>query len=529
MYIEPNTKIRLIKNCPLDKNYENTIYFTTLEQQITYFTSTLQGLLFDRNTYQRVNKGTLRIAINAEAIYNYNYLAFQNYAFGDRWFYAFITKIEYVSNVLSEISYEIDVMQTWHFSYELEQCFVEREHSVTDNIGDNLVEEKLDTGEYICSGYTEPADIADETNQSIVLFATMYQDEQGNWHDYDGDLYHGLFSGLIPISFPNTVEGAEDMASWIHNLPATKATCIVSGCVMPTKLVTRPVSPASFQQAMPRVTSIMRSDGIGVKNKKCLTYPYNFCYVTNFQGKAVPYRYEFFSGSGDIIFRFSGGVNPNPSVFMYPLNYKGVGENADEGFYLSGWPQIPWNIDSFKAWLAQNASSVAVNGIAAAGSAGVIASVAVGAAPVAMPTIVAAGILGLAKQAVSGAFHAMMPPQSKGNTSGAAAFQAGNLTFGFMNKHITPEFATIIDDYFTMYGYATNKLKVPNRNARPEWNYIKTIGCKINGLATGNGGVPAEDAEKIENIYNNGVRFWNNPVHIGNYSYDNSPRIQGGD
>ena len=527
MYIQPNTTIRLIKNCPLDKNQENTIYFTSVSAQSTYFTSTLQGFLFQSNSYQRVSKNSIRVAMNVEALYNCNYLAFQNASFGGKWFYAFIDKVEYVNNVTSEVTYTIDVMQTWHFQYELEQCLVEREHSVTDNIGDNLVDEKLDTGEYICSGYTEPADIADESNQSIVLFSTMYQDEQGNWHDYDGDLYHGLFSGLVPIYFPNTTQGAADMAAWIHDLPATKATCIVSGCVMPTKLVTRPVSPASFQQTMPRVTSLMRSDGTDVKNKKCLTYPYNFCYVTNFQGKGVAYRYEFFSGSGDVIFRFTGGVNPNPSVFMYPLNYKGVGENADEGFYLSGWPQIPWNIDSFKAWLAQNASSVAVNGIAAgAGTAEFIgsgtAAAIVGGASVAMPAIAVAGILGLAKQAVSGAVHAMMPPQSKGNTSGAAAFQAGNLTFGFMNKHITPEFATIIDDYFTMYGYATNKVKVPNRNARPEWNYVKTIGCKI-GMLTG--GMPADDAEQIENIYNNGIRFWTNPAHIGDYSYNNAPSI----
>lgn len=528
MYIEPNTKIRLIKNCPLDKNYENTIYFTSIAQQTTYFTNTLNGLLFDKNTYQRVNRGTLRVAANAEAIYNYNYLAFQNYSFGDRWFYAFITKIEYVNNITSEITYELDVLQTWHFSYELEQCFVEREHSVTDNIGDNLVDEKLDTGEYVCSGYTEPADIADQENQSIVLFSTMYKDENGIWHDYDGDLYQGLFSGLLPIHFPNTAQGASDMAAWIHDLPGLKANCIVSGCVMPTKLVTRPVSPSSFQQSMPRVTSLMRDDGTAVKNKKCLTYPYNFCYVTNFQGKGVPYRYEFFSGSGDIIFRFSGGVSPNPAVFMYPLNYKGIGENADEGFYLSGWPQIPWNIDSFKAWVAQNASSISVNGLAAgAGTAeflgaGIGAAI-VSAAPVAFPVVASTALVGLAKQAVSGIFHAMMPPQSKGNTSGAAAFQADNLTFGFMNKHITPEFATIIDDYFTMYGYATNKVKVPNRNARPEWNYVKTIGCKINGINSGFGGLPSEDAERIETIYNNGVRFWTNPAHIGNYTYNNAP------
>lgn len=540
MYIEPNTKIRLIKNCPLDKNYENTIYFTSLEQQITYFTSTLQGLLFDRNTYQRVNKGTLRIAINAEAIYNYNYLAFQNYAFGDKWFYAFITKIEYVSNVTSEITYEIDVMQTWHFSYELEQCFVEREHSVTDNIGDNLVEEKLDTGEYVVSNYTEPTDLADN---DIVLFCTVdqnYNDVSGYWNAHSG-----LVSGLYPVHFPNTLAGANDMVDWVHDLPILKTNAIVSACVMPHKLI----DAVSFGHTITRITTLMRSDGTNVKNNKCLTYPYNFMYVTNYQGKSAVYRYEFFEYDQQlpnvIAFNFAGGVCPNPAVFAYPLAYKGASENYDEGIQISGYPQIPWNIDAYKAWLAQSASSIALNGMAAgmyledyskaslaakSASSALVPLTLAGAGQSYLPNpVLGTGatipLIALAGLAVSGTAHMFMPPQSHGNMSGAAQFTSGLMTLGFMNKHITPEFATIIDDYFTMYGYATNKVKVPNRNARPEWNYIKTIGCKINGVATGSGGVPAEDAEKIENIYNNGVRFWNNPAHIGNYSYDNSPRI----
>ena len=99
MYILPNTKIRLIKNCPLDKSQENTIYFTSEAAQQTYFLATLNGFLFEQNTYQRVNKNSLRVQMNAEALYNCNYLAFQNTSFGAKWFYAFIDKIEYINNI----------------------------------------------------------------------------------------------------------------------------------------------------------------------------------------------------------------------------------------------------------------------------------------------------------------------------------------------------------------------------------------------------------------------------------------------
>ena len=68
---------------------------------------------------------------------------FQNTSFGIKWFYAFITNVEYINNETSEITIEIDVMQTWHFDYTVNQCFVEREMAATDDIGGNLVPETL--------------------------------------------------------------------------------------------------------------------------------------------------------------------------------------------------------------------------------------------------------------------------------------------------------------------------------------------------------------------------------------------------
>lgn len=517
MYVQPNTTIKIIKNCPLDIDYANTIYFTSIAQQTAFFINTLDGYTLQNNSYQRVEKGKMRAALNAEVLYNCNYLAFQNSGFGNKWFYAFITRVDYINNVTSEITYEIDIMQTWHFNYVLMDCFVEREHSVTDNIGDNLVPEKIDTGEYISSDYSEPSDLSD---CDIVLFCTVdqnYDDVSGYWN-----ANANLVSGLYPVRFSNDLTGANSMTSWVQNLPLLKPNAIVSACVMPHKLI---VPGGTFGHTVQRKTTLMRSDGTEVKNKKCLTYPYNFLYVTNYQGKSAIYRYEFFQYStttgheNDIVFQMAGGVCPNPIVFSYPMSYKGLGENFDEGIQLSGYPQIPWNIDAFKAWLAQNATSIGITGLAA--------SYANGNTPAQNPSgnsiARSASSFALTAQIINGLAHSAMPPQSHGNASGAGQFSAGLMTLGYMNKHVTPEFATIIDDYFSMYGYATNKVKRPNRNARPEWNYVKTIGCKIDPDLTA--GLPADDAKAIEDVYNKGITFWNNPAHIGNYSYNNAPTV----
>ena len=75
--------------------------------------------------------------------------------------------------------------------------------------------------------------------------------------------------------------------------------------------------------------------------------------------------------------------------------------------------------------------------------------------------------------------------------------------------------AKVIDDYFTMYGYAINRCKTPNYFSRPHWNYIKTIDITLEGS------VPADAMKKICDIYNNGITFWENGDEVGNYALDN--------
>lgn len=553
MYIEPNTTLKVIKNCPLDKSYTDTIFFNSVAEQTQFFITTLPGYTFQNNTYQRVNNGKIRIARNAESLYHCNYLAFQNASFGNKWFYAFINKIEYVNNITSEITYEIDVMQTWHFNYTLMQCLVEREHSALDILGNNLVPENLETGEYICEPYEVHPSL---TPLKIVFWCTFDEqyDTGGGWGYNQGHGYY--YSGLIPTSFPLTPTGIDEAIDWLHEIHANKINGLVSCCVVPSIVdVADVITNNNMNITKPQ--TLYRSDGNPVKNQKCLTYPYNFLYVTNNNGKSAEYRYEFFNTpnypSRCMLHAFAD-YSTNPTAILYPLYYKGNDQNYDEKITLTGYPQIALNIDSFKAWLAQNASSAAINammfdignsGYATANLQSHIAAQTAGAVvgPMAGMEMAFGGValgaaLQLAKTAVSGAIHATMPPQSKGHQGSSVLQAMGILNFGIIKKHITPEFVTIIDDYFNMYGYALHKVKFPNRCVRPHWTYTKTIACKIeagyptDALSPDPGvtdGLPADDAAKIESIYDNGIRFWLNPAEIGIYTYDNSPVVEGGE
>ena len=113
--------------------------------------------------------------------------------------------------------------------------------------------------------------------------------------------------------------------------------------------------------------------------------------------------------------------------------------------------------------------------------------------------------------------HPTMPGLNRGQQTNdlMAGLKAKN--FYFYHMCITEPYARSIDNYFDLFGYAIHRRQMPNMHARPYWTYVKTIGCQVSGA------VPADDASAIENIFNNGIRFWQSPAKIGDYfTYDNS-------
>ena len=526
MLIQPDTYIKLIKNCPLDDTYDHTIYFNNESEQVNYFKNTLDGITFAKQSYQRYDSGVLHIQEKAERLYSCNYLMFQNTAFGNKWFYAFVNKVEYVNNVSSKVYYTIDVMQTWFFEYTLQKSLVEREHPLTDAVGENLVPENLETGEYVFNKAqysNQSAEVTPFKRFSICIMATF----DDKFSPAQGGYYGRSYSGLRL----NVFDSANAANTFIAE--ATKenlADGIVAVFMIPTAFI-----PGDPKDNYPTTYSgykeeIRIKDRIGnyiPKNNKLLTHPYNFIMVTNNQGESNEFRYEYFYKPDSVTEVSSGfvGFHVNASrcnTYEYsisPFYYKGLEENPMERVVISNTPQCAYNVDTFKAWLAQNKHSLYTefSNNSEIGSITTALAFATG-NPVGA---VGAGLSQLAKThslLAKVEDHSSLPPTAKGHT-GAGTLNINTGIFGFTIYYasITEEFARIIDDFFTVYGYATNKVKVPNTHSRPHWNYVKTANC----VATG--GVPADDMKKICSIYNNGITFWKNGNEIGNYSLDNRP------
>lgn len=513
MYIAPGSRICLFRDIPFDADYNNTLYFATKVSQINYFNGHIYAAL-NNQSYQDLSKGFVRIEKTAAEVWQCNYMAWQNTPYSNKWFYAFIDRIQYVNNDTCEVYYTLDVIQTYHFDYTLGRCFVEREHSAVDEVGSNLVPERLELGEYVSSNLQGVGDII---NLSIVVAANF--DE--NYNNVAGGLYGSLFSGLMYHVFPNNAQGAEACANFIMGA-GSKASGIVSVFLMPTALATNIGGGVNRMIFTLDKLDSGTYDGYEPRNKKLYTYPYNFLYVTTLQGKSAVYPYEYFE-SDSAVFTVAGDFSANPNVVMIPRDYKGVPVNYDEQLVLGGYPQLSFNTDTFKAYIAQQATNLSVNALAA----GTVPMITQDPAQIkdwAQNT--ASGVVRLGAQVgINAILSAVapkyaMPNQAHTGAGSATSCALGQQTFWCMQKHITAEFAQIIDDYFDLYGYATHRLKVPYRNVRDNWDYVKTVGCFIDE----NTGVPAEAEREICRIYDKGIRFWQSEDNFGNYSLPNRPK-----
>ncbi len=505
MEIAPNTVIKFYTNMPLDNTYEHTLYFNSISSQISYFHNPqLPRFVFNNNTYQRISNGVMRIKKNSLSLLDCSYMAFQNTEFGNKWFYAFVTNVDYVNNETAEVHFELDVLQTFLFDVQLKDSFVEREHAMTDKAGDNVVAEPIEIGD-ITTNDIQGTSFFDSYVAVICSASTADGSTAGG---YIG----GLFTGCSYLA--GRVDNQEQVNLLLEYLKArvdaNEQDSVVSIFLMPTAFYTDEAMP-SVQAA--KVMKNNKIHGYTPKNKKLLTYPYNYLAVDCGNNDAI-YRYEWFIDNPENTCNFvmTGCMSCNPQIMLEPQGYNGVSSgkfNWAERLVMEGFPQVAWSIDSFRAWIAQESSGAALSLLGSGVGLGASISAA-------NPVGIASSAIGLASSINSVVQAANRPPQARGSSTGTVDVATRSKNFYFKQMQVSYEYARIIDDFFNMYGYQTNRVKIPNRSGRRHWNYVKTRNCVVVGNA------PAPYIKKICSIYDNGITFWKNANNVGNYSLDNS-------
>lgn len=526
MVIAPGTLLNILHNVPLDTSYDHTLYFTTKEAQYSYFNS-LAKYRAVNYTYVRYNDGIIRVGYKADDLYDCNYIMFQNTNFGNKWFYGYIKTVNYVSNDVAEITFEIDVIQTWLFDFEPDFCFVERTHTVSDAIGEHIEPEGVEIGEYILNTYEE---ITTFTKMDVILGICDVSEGAG------GRVYDGIFSGAQLWAFKDTdFTGINAKINQYAQSPDSVTIMYIcpnrlineddsdppdGGILIPYTIMGREFT---YTPANGNVTPTTAIDGYFPKNQKLHTYPYCFYHVDNGNGAELSLRYEFFT-NGQVNLKIGGTIVQPVQIILNPMNYKmwsGAANTVNKtlAITLNAYPMCSWNMDSYKAWVAQNSVPMAVN-------TGVGLVNAIGSALATQnPLVGAANFVGNALNLTANAFTQVYQASiaadiCKGNAnSNNVNVSLRESTFYGGRCTISAEYARSIDDYFSKFGYAVKRLMKPIYNARPHWTYIKTIGCTVTGS------VPCDDMKAICGMFDRGITFWMNGNEVGNYSLNNGPTV----
>ena len=528
MAFEPSTQLKLL-NVPFENDYKNVLYYTSKSQQTSVMNSfvvkSYTGFTYIRKDAQ-MRRDYIMVPEHIDKLYNCNYVMYLNSNYTDKWFYGFITKMEYLNDNNTAIWFETDVYNTWCFDVTIKPSFVEREHTAEDVVGNNTQPENFELGEYKCQQWYQDNRLIE--NDVMVLGAT----ETVSGYSWTPGRYGGVYSGVTYGYFttPNSLsdvlskyatseESTPDAVQCIFMAPIWLCanTSYNAGLSLPTSgLCEQSAGAAYLDITLPAIPSTI--NGYTPRNKKLFTYPYRGLVVTNQQGASNILHNEKFDSYGTRRFRVFGVLTPGCSIRAIPLNYNNIQWNVDEGVNLGKYPICNWKTDVYTNWLTQNSINLASE-IGRGLFNGVTSLVSAGDSKAGGPEVAGAvnSMFDIMDSVGNIYYHSMIPDASHGNLNcGDAMFAADIHNFEFQDVAIKPEYARIIDNFFDMYGYKTNLVKTPNKGHRERWWFTKTINLNADGA------IPMDDFKKFKSIYNNGVTFWKNASEIERYDLSNN-------
>ena len=546
MAVTPDTVIRLVK-CNLDLDENNQINFASATDQFNYFNS-LPKLITTNASYQRKDN-YIRYPAHIDSIIEYNYCMYKNTHYSDRWFYAYITKMEYENDNCTRVYIKTDVWQTWQFDLTFKRSFVEREHVNSDTIGEHTIPEGLETGEFIVN--SNPTYIAHYSSSgtdnagsdSYVCVAVTDFPTSSSLSDQVTKCVNGVFNGCIYLVATGST--SSDVATSLNNYfkwyaDAGKLDYIQSVFMIPktllyfnntTQISIITVGGHAYSYVKPSDESYRFIDDVTItinttingytpKNKKLFTREYNNILVSNQVGTDVVMAYEDFT-SHTPKFTAVGSISPGCSVKLVPLNYKLLADSAtskkcyDFGIVGPKYPVCSWVGDTYTNWLTQNSVNIGLGVVGGLGA--MIAAPFTGGSSLVVAGTIAGGAMTIASSLSSVYQHSVAPDQTIGNSSaGDVTFSDGKSLFTVYQMCIRQEYAKIIDNFFSMYGYKVNTLKVPNITGRTNWNYVKLINPNIEGY------IPQEDLQEIKRMFSNGITIWHKTAYFLDYSQSNN-------
>jgi hypothetical protein len=569
------TNIRLLSGIPFNSDYKNTRWFDSLTEQTNWFLSRNVVHSISEANFQRIEGHTF-ISVNKsiDELWNTGYVMFQNASYNNKWFYGFVTKLEYVQRNTTYVHFEIDVMQTWVFNVRFLPSFVVREHCPLWNSDGtpviNTVDEGLNYGSEYQIANVQQYRAYDNLYFMVIISKTALHD--GSAGSYINSL-NGLPQNLVYYVHPFHLDGS---------VPASNVTltqqvgAVINAMYLSQNAVNNIVSiyvsdmlpdnpfydgtTINFDLTAYEHVTIGAVDTIHVKSvnystwikdlgnkydgftqpseSKLLMYPYTVTVIDDFKGNRIELKNEYIQNT-DLILNVRGSLGvSNKTVYSVKdylngsLTDDGIKEKVSMEHALidSNPNDLPVMTDNLSAFIQGNRNSLA-NQKSQIGFNGLMdamkSAVGIGQAVVDKNPLggVNAGLQGV--QSVGNAYfdtQALMAKQQDiKNVPPQLAKMGGNAYFDFghgyvgvwvIKKEITEEYRKKLTDFFNMYGYKKNEVKLPNVHTRQNWNYIQTKGIILTS------DINNQDLQILKNIFDNGVTLWHTD-DIGNYGLQN--------
>lgn len=494
-----STVVDIYENLPLQAGYVESMWFSDLSAQETAFMPYRKYHLTDA-TFQR-ETWSFRAPYGIEYLRQCNYIRYLNSDTDNKWYYGFITSLNYVNPNMTEVIFEIDVVQTYMFDWEFQRCFIERETVDDDTFGKHTIPENLEIGPII----TTQEGIYDFNERVIVLCTSRWSESQ----EVVGSMVQGVFSGVNYSAYDTDDQGVAQLTLILKELDSKGLGDKVVGLFMCPKAIWE------NQNMFARIVikpNALKVDGYTPYNNKVLCYPYRFFVSNNYQGTENIYRYELFRNPNEFIMAIAGIANLDSSAYCYPMNYAGEESCWREGIPLAGFPQCSWNSNAYANYLAKNKTQLSLRAIGALGDigSGFVQSIAT-----ANPLPGLQSLFGSAQSMAPLMDQSLYPYQIQGQAQNSVLnWNYGRVGFLFQSRSITFEYARSIDLYFSRYGYKVNRLGIPQLNTRTRYNYVKTQGCQITGK------MPSNAIKQLCNIFDSGIALFHDITRMGEYGYN---------
>lgn len=584
MYIAPNSTIELFKNLKLDNSYANTMWFANASAQNTFFVNHRFTPL-NNYSYQRKDIGVIRVEGAVSSLYDVNYMRFKNTSFENKWFYAFVTNVEYINNATVNMYYTIDVIQTYMFDWQLQQCLIERQHSTTDVAGDNLEIEGLEIGDAICDGtYTAVVwssfsifmgvACSDDTFAILKQLATTGY-YSGSEDTYGYAIVNGIPTGVPYFEFEIDASDEDPLLKLRQALGYLQTQNQIDSVVF---IVYASSSIFDISDDEPVEERILHNkpstiNGYAPINKKLLTYPYCYLKVFNDQNESIDMRYELFY-NGNCNFTMFGMLNSTPECLLIPDYYDGNYRNIAYALSISGFPFVGYANDGYKAWLALNYDMTELGrdiankqydintqevayakdankwnlglGMASAASGGIQGGIS--AASGSNPSSPMGAVLGATVNATNSAVNyyykgrQLELTQERNEINKYNANQKANIAESVAKKipnspHNGSNSSSLA---LKLKGFYLQNMSIRRRFAEKVDKYFTMFGYAQNIVAIPNihvrqnftyiktsgscvsGSIPQDDRNLIDAIFDRGIRFWTNYDNFENYNVTNT-------